>query len=463
MRRTVFEDELAALWAEAGPRAVPRPRLAAHHHLALRGLVVASPAVQSLCLRNATVQAGTGAVWTGRGNWLALSSAARPDLPPPSAAGKAPGEASGEALWALWPGGARTADQPADRTSDRAPGWRARFLLEDLPQLLLATHRAPPGTPVLIAADLPPEARQAIGALLPGHPLRVLAPDESLRIPRLHAATIGSLAGLELTPHSLEAITRLRATVPPGGAERVLLWHGGLSRRLRNAPALRQMLEAQGFVTAETDRLSLTERIQALSMAREVIVPDPDCGTDSLFAPPGARILPLLPAEEGLETALHLWTLLGDLAGMEVTAILGSAPYRRLRTRFLPGHRGRVFHVDPALILPFVPAAGPPPDLPLRQSLDALYGSSGAADVLTGAWAVHAGPTPAGFEDRLRHLRRRAALGISAVAEADLAGLMAHPFFADFARSIRSGFPVLAGLDGDEAALAAQLRASFAG
>ncbi|MFN7051350.1 MAG: hypothetical protein ACK4NH_04455, partial [Gemmobacter sp.] len=344
--------------------------------------------------------------------------------------------------------------------SGQAQDWTG-FVLDVLPRILLAARSTPVGTPVLVDAALPEGPRAALALCLPDHPLHLLTPGQAMAVGRLHAALIGDLDSMTLTAEDMAPVLRLRAAGSggaPAGA-RLLRWSAATLRHLRNATALRAALEARGCITLDPASLPLPDRISALSGAREVILADPALLADALLAPAGARLFPLLPGGADL----HLWSLAADLGGQEVTAILGSAPYRRLRTRFLPWNQTRVFHVDPHLILPFLPDPGEAThSLTALAALDHLYAASFEADVLTGAWAVEAGATPAGFEDRLRHLRAAAVRGLMAAPEAEITALFDHAFFADFARAIRSGFPVLGGLSPEEAALTDRLRQAFA-
>ncbi|MBL4919324.1 glycosyltransferase 61 family protein, partial [Szabonella alba] len=464
MRKTAFPEEIAAEAGPAGPGDIPRPRVSSLQHLPLSSRRVMRPPRQILHLEAALVPAGRAICRTARGDWLALT-AGEADQPPPQE-----NPAIREVPAAIAGTGGR-ADQELAKAglakAGLAAGERSAwtgFLTGTLPRILLAARMAPAGTPVLVDADLPPVCRAALGLCLPGHPLRDLVPGEQLRIGRLYAALTGDPEDLTLSPADMNLLSGLRAagTGRAAAGERLLLWSSETARTLRNATPLRHALEARGCVTLDMTGMALPERIAALRSARAVVLADPALLGDALLAPGGAQMFALLP--EG--TDLHRWSLAGQLGGHRMTVVLGSARYHRLRRRFLPhGLRGeQVFHVDPHLILPFLPAPpAPPQDLSPTALLDALYGASFEADVLTGAWAVHAGPTPAGFEDRLRALRGQAARRLAEAPEAEISAVSGHAFFADFARNIRSGFPVLAGFTAWEAAAAEQLRRSFAG
>ena len=452
MRKTAFPEEIAADLTGGAAAAIPRPRVSCLHHMPLSARPVAPPVRQILHLDAALVTGARAACRTARGDWLALTETAAARPPPASAA------QSREITAAIM--GLQEVTQGDRQGEQEAKDWTA-FLTGTLPRILLAAQTAPARTPVLVDAALPAVCRDALALCLPDHPLHDLAPGAQVRIGRLHAARMGDLTDLGLCPQDMGLLARLRAAgdggTPAGG--RILLWSGQTDRRLRNAPALRAALEARGCVPLDLTDMPLSARIATLSAARDVVLADPALLGDALLAPEGARLFALLP--KGAE--LHRWALASRIGGQEVTVVIGSAPYRRLRNRLLPWHRARVFHVEPHLILPFLPGPAPhSPEMPLPALLDALYGASFEADVLTGAWAVHAGPTPAGFEARLRHLRARAAAALLKAPEGELDALFEQAFFVDFARNIRSGFPVLGGFTDAETALAARLERAFA-
>ncbi len=384
MRKTPLAHEIALILEGPGPRHVPRPRVSAPAHVPLTSLKVDCPGALALCLAGATARGGTGAIATAEGDVLLLSGE-EPALPPDPLPPDAPQM------------DAPQMDRAIAGNSARAQDWAA-FLPGIVPRILVAASAAPADTPILIDAAVPAAQRQALRLLLPGHPLRDLAPGAAVRVGRLYAAEVGTQAGCSLSRRAFDGLAALRAGHDPaGGAARVLLWSAGVPHRLRNATDLRRRLEERGFVTVRTDTLSLPDRIRALAGARDIVAPDADSFADSLLAPEGARVLALVPAG----SALHPLSMTGALAGHEVTAVLGSAPYHRLRSRLWPGWRQPVFHVDPTLLMPFFGGKGQEPARPGPGGLlDLLDMASGEADVLTGAWAVHAEATPSGFEAR---------------------------------------------------------------
>ncbi|SLN77311.1 hypothetical protein ROG8370_03955 [Roseovarius gaetbuli] len=76
---------------------------------------------------------------------------------------------------------------------------------------------------------------------------------------------------------------------------------------------------------------------------------------------------------------------------------------------------------------------------------------------MTGAWAVLAGDTPCGFAGRVVGYRRAARVALEGEVKG-AKGLLAHEFFADYGRNLRSGFTAFADLDAAEVAAAARVR-----
>ncbi|MBL4919385.1 glycosyltransferase family 61 protein, partial [Tabrizicola sp. DMG-N-6] len=351
-----------------------------------------------------------------------------------------------------------------------------RFLLEVLPRALLAARSAAPGVPVLTEADLPSQALQALRLALPDHPVLQLPRGQAAEIGRLHVAEAVNrledpladpMTGAPLPPPALHlhpaspallraAFGRSGQTVP---SRRLFLCaETAPLRRLLAADEMTAGLARCGFLQADPARLSFTDLVAMVQDATEIVATDCPQLAVLALARPGTRVWVLQGNAPG--TDFHRWDTLGRLAGLEMVTVAGWQ---------VPGSAGNStrpaeahFAVPARLVLPFfetrLPRTGQAAPL-----LDALYGATSEADVLTGAWAVHAGPTPAGFEDRLRALRGQAARRLAEAPEAEITALSGHAFFADFARNIRSGFPVLAGFTAWEAAAAEQLRRSFAG
>ncbi|MGA0543444.1 hypothetical protein ACO2Q5_22885, partial [Neotabrizicola sp. VNH66] len=483
---------VCAEWPEGADRqlvlpattvALSRPAVLSRGHVAPPQLRHDLPEVQAGICRRAWVLAGADGFGTQDGKWWPEGAETGP-LPH--------SELAGEGRFALRPGTPVAArrdgavllrwHRPARAFAQAifacgsGSATLDRFLLEVLPRAILAARLAPAGTPLLTESDLPAQALQALRLALPDHPVLQIPRGQAARIDRLFVAGQANrlevpqadpapdarpaAAALRLHPDSLALLrAHLAGPVPPRPASRLFLCADSLtSRRLSNAEEMAAALARCGFLRQDPGTMDFAGLAALVQGAAEIVATDCAQLAVLALARPGTRVWVLQGNAPG--TDFHRWDTLGRLSGLEMVAVSGWQILGSAGAQNRPADAHYVVPVD--LVTPFFETRLPQ-DKQVSRLLDALYGSSGAADVLTGAWAVHAGPTPAGFEDRLRHLRHRAALGISAAEAADLPGLMAHPFFADFARSIRSGFPVLAGLDGDEAALAAQLRASFAG
>ncbi|MBP6737556.1 MAG: DUF563 domain-containing protein, partial [Rhodobacteraceae bacterium] len=355
-----------------------------------------------------------------------------------------------------------------------------RVLLEVLPRAILAAQEAPAGTPLLTEADLPLQALQALRLALPDHPLLQLPRGQAARVDQLYAARMANrleqpladpvpgarppAAALRLHPGSLELLRaqicpRVRPASALQTAARLFLCADQLShRRLLNAEEMAAGLARCGFLRCDPALAGLAELVALVQGATEIVATDCPQLAVLALARPGTRVWVLHGNAPG--TDFHRWDVLGRLAGLQMVAVAGwQVPGSAgLKGRPVDAH----YSVPPDLVLPAFDTRYPQ-DRQASALLDRLHSASSEADVLTGAWAVLAEATPAGFEARLRHLRLRAAEAIAEAPEAALEGLLAHPFLTDFGRSLRSGFPVLGGFSGREAAIAAQVRRVFAG
>ena len=77
------------------------------------------------------------------------------------------------------------------------------------------------------------------------------------------------------------------------GPEKIYLRRGGGRRRLANEAELEKALEARGFVSIQTEKLTVAEQARILSSARCVVGPHGAALTNLFFAPPGAMLLEL--------------------------------------------------------------------------------------------------------------------------------------------------------------------------
>jgi hypothetical protein len=263
------------------------------------------------------------------------------------------------------------------------------------------------------------------------------------------------VAALQIHPDSIGLLRAALGDGPkvPFAAPRLFLCPQDTPRRhLSNAAEMAAELARRGFLDCDPGREDFARVLALVQAADEIVATDGPHLAMLALARPGTRVWVL----QG--TDFHRWDVLGRLAGLDMVSVAGwQIPGSAgLGTPLAEAH----FAVPPALVTPFFETRLPQ-DSTAARLLDQLHAASVQADVLTGAWAVQAGPTPAGFEDRLRHLRAAAATALMALPEDEIAPLFDHPFFADFARAIRSGFPVLGAFTEAETALAAQLRHAF--
>ncbi|WP_435257299.1 hypothetical protein ACSBLW_14420 [Thioclava sp. FR2] len=421
-----------------------RPQVSSSQYLPLNALEVERPTRRIQCHEAATVIGGLDLILTKLGDWKGIDGSQRSQPP------EIPRRTAPVVL-----------DQAVFGCFIRPQNW-AECLFGLLPHLELATRRVPAGTQILVDAALSETCCWALEKCFPGFPLRKVETGDVLEVRRLYVANAGNIEDRSLVAQDMAFLERLRDNrrdKDSGYGKRILLWSQSSATKLRNAKALRAVLEARGFVTLDPSTLPLEARINALADARDVILVGEELVGDALLAGGKARIFPFV----AVGSDLHFWSLIAELGGKDLTVILGAAPYRRLHHRLFPQKRTLVFHVDPHLVLPFfADESQMDQKLTLREFLDRLYGASFEADVLTGAWAVRAGPTPLGFEDRLRHLRRSAALALEGAGGEEIEEVFDHAFFTDFGRNLRSGFPVLGGFEAAEAALAGRVAAALA-
>ncbi|MDZ4134947.1 MAG: glycosyltransferase 61 family protein [Paracoccaceae bacterium] len=264
---------------------------------------------------------------------------------------------------------------------------------------------------------------------------------------RYHPALVAQLAALRCAGGGAagQAVT--------SGPERLFLGREAKVRRLTNAAALCAALQRHGVAKVETVNLSLPDQIRMMANAKVIIAQSGAQLANMLFAPPGCRVFVL--ASDAPGTNYRLWSALGQLLGHEVTTIVGPHQKARLPRGVPLAHAD--FSVSVSHVLAFLEPG--PQSIPTtaQHCLDALAAMADKAEVLTGAWAVKAGPTDAGFDDHLGALRRAAVAAVQVADEGDLRALLAHRFFKDFTRSLWSGFASLPVTNPAEQALAAQV------
>jgi predicted O-linked N-acetylglucosamine transferase (SPINDLY family) len=341
------------------------------------------------------------------------------------------------------------------------------FLHEVLPRALLAAEGAPDGVPVLTDDDMPVQHYQALALFLPDRPVLRLARQRSYRVDRLHAASMPNLHhdafGSEVVPVSQlrfhpEVVRRVaalaRAFDGAEGPERVFLWREASVRRLENQADLAARLAERGFATVNMGELSFAEQLRHMAAARVVVGQSGAHLANIAFCRPGTQVYALFSNAPG--TNYGLWSRLGAAVGVSVTNMAGWRIVHSVGGNTPAAHDH--FTVQPDTLLPFFPAPlSPLPPAPEEddeaaaeraadvawQALGALHAAAAEADALTSAWSVSAGPTPAGFDDRLIALRQRAHDAILAVPDGRLAALLGHPFMTEAWARVKSAFPLL--------------------
>jgi hypothetical protein len=81
------------------------------------------------------------------------------------------------------------------------------------------------------------------------------------------------------------------------GPEKIYLRRGAGRRRLVNEPELEAALGRMGFISVESESLTVAEQAKLLSSARSVVAPHGAALTNLVFAPPGALLMELFHPE----------------------------------------------------------------------------------------------------------------------------------------------------------------------
>ena len=350
------------------------------------------------------------------------------------------------------------------------------FLLEVLPRIAAAAAHAPAQAPIVTEQDLPQQHYQALRLLFPDNPLHLIRRGDALRVRQLHEAGMGSRVLDPRVPEAvddpsilryhtaqLRQLAELRTMAVPGdGPERLLLHRRAKVRKLLNFPQISMLLQRRGFEVHDTAGLDFTAQIRLMSRVKTIVAPTGAHLANMVFAPPGCQIFALFSDAPG--TNFRLWSALGACLGHEVINLVGPRSTRRRPAGIAAAHAH--FTVPPGYLEAFFPAetAALPAELPAL--LTALHGMAARADVLTGAWALRAEPTPREFTERRAALRRAAVAALETAPEAALKDLTSHAFFTDYRSALRSGLLAFADLTPAETAgaeaLAAQMRAALA-
>ncbi|WP_304774627.1 glycosyltransferase 61 family protein [Cypionkella sp.] len=363
------------------------------------------------------------------------------------------------------------------------------FLIEVLPRVLLAADLAPKGTPILADDGMPAQHYQALRLLLPHHPVQQLARMRSYRVGRLYAATMPNIVqdafladkvaadAVRYHPQALRRLASLGAALAePQGNERLLLWRESGVRRLLNANDLLSALQDRDFVAPNCAQLSFADQVRLMAQAEAIVGQSGAHLANMLFARPGTRVFPLYSNAPG--TNYSIWSGIGAVLGQTVTNVVGWHIFGTAGPGRPEAHDD--FTLPVQQLLPFFPQGDEltlaadlddddePAEVSAKRHadnaqhlLDALHKASAEADVLTGAWSVMAGPTPAGFAEKLVALRRRLHRELEQVAAEDLPTLLRHPFLLQFSNAIRSSYPLLQDHDAAETARLQYVQAAF--
>ena len=153
----------------------------------------------------------------------------------------------------------------------------------------------PPGdAPALLPRTGAP-CQAALPGLLPGLPIRSLAPDEPLQVGRLTWSTSPTHAGAACHPALLTLAARLRAACPPDGPARIYVSRrDARQRRLRNEAEIEALCVARGYVPVTLGDMPLHRQVALFGAARRIVGLHGAALANLLFCQPGAAVLELL-------------------------------------------------------------------------------------------------------------------------------------------------------------------------
>ena len=472
------------------PVSLSRPAVMAGAYIAPPAIEYVAPAVTAACWSGATVIGGNDGFLTAKSGWH-LEGPEQGPLPDTLEADDADlALRPATSIVALRKDSILLRHFHSEQGLSRAIfacGSRSQnfdhFMLEVLPRVLCAADLAPSGTPILAEDDMPDMHRQALRLALPDYPVLQLARGARIKVAQLYAASMGSRlatpkrsydvgaqpgpAALCLHPALVERVSGLadamglieEGHVPQDEdtTRRLFIYTKSPSvRGLINRAEVGEVLSRFGFGVLDFDQLSFVQLIRAVAQADDIVITDGPQVAALAFARPGARIFVLLSNASG--TDFHRADLIGRLRGARVVNCAGWMLQGSAGTSKPPS--------DAHFTLPlrtleafFASDRSVPLPKGLPDILTALRDLSFDADVLTGAWAVLAGETPAGFALRVAALRRAAVFGIGDVVDAR--ALLGHDFFTDYGRNLRSGFTAFGQLDAAEQAAGAEVLAAL--
>lgn len=350
------------------------------------------------------------------------------------------------------------------------------FLLEVVPRVMAADGIAPAGTPILADDRMPAQHFQILRQLFPHRAIRRLARGFSYAVDDLyignmanivHDAVESDMAPSDAVRYHPDIVRRFndiaRGLRDDSMPRKIYFKRESTVRRMLDASALEEALRERGFRIVRCDQISFARQVQLAANADIIVAQSGAHLANILFARPGTRIFALYSNAPG--TNYYLWDGIGRALGLEVINVAG---WRIVGST--PRGIGRVhedFTLPLANLLPFLPLEDEEEDAPpmpedIRGCLDALYAANAEADTITCAWTVTAGPTPDGFERRLKMLRALVGTMLEEAEDEDVRGILNHRYFVDFGRNIRSGFVTQADHDDDERALLDRLRPTFA-
>jgi len=132
---------------------------------------------------------------------------------------------------------------------------------------------------------------------------------------------------VEEVPPWVGAWLRSLAPKQDSGPEKIFLSRRGVGgRRLANERELQEALEAEGFVSIQPEKLTVTEQARLLGAARYVVAPHGAALTNMVFAPPGALLMELFHPQHKNRCYVNVAAACGHRhACLDGTAIQSSA------------------------------------------------------------------------------------------------------------------------------------------